>query len=104
MKVLILPVAHPRLNPTEDRWREIKSDVRMTNFDFNMQRIRTLALTKKATQDSATWEKYYQKMLKYAKESWEADEILLSDPTEGDSLAEEGPEEEEPEDMDMDEG
>jgi hypothetical protein len=103
LKVLILPVAHPRLNPIEDMWREIKYYVRMSNFDFNMQRIRTLALAKKATQDSAIWEKYYQKMLKYAYESWEADEILLEDPTGGDSLAEEGPTDEDPDDMDMDE-
>jgi len=44
--VLILPVAHPVLNPIELIWTQLKRHVRQGNHDYDMAKIRELALEK----------------------------------------------------------
>ena len=88
-KVLLLPVAHPLLNPIEMMWNQIKAFVRKWNFTYTMERVKELALAKKAEQGSVEWEKQYQRMVKYAILQWEADEILLADAVDEDAEEEE---------------
>jgi transposase len=79
LKVLILPVAHPQLNPIENLWGQMKQHVRKYNFKFTMAKIEELFLEKFKKQTADDWNKQYQKMLRYAKEQWEADEKLLNE-------------------------
>jgi hypothetical protein len=79
LKVLILPVACPLLNPIEPMWGQQKQHIRKNNFDYTMERVRVLALEKFNTQTASDWNKQYERTLKYARLQWDADELLLDD-------------------------
>ena len=83
LKVLFLPVATPQLNPIEDLWGEQKVYVRARNVDFTMAAIKILVLEKFDAQDATSWAKRYDKMHRFALESWEADELLLEEDDDG---------------------
>ena len=83
LKVLFLPVATPQLNPIEDLWGEQKVYVRARNVDFTMAAIKILVLEKFDAQDATSWAKRYDKMHRFALDSWEADELLLEEDDDG---------------------
>lgn len=74
IKINILPIAHPQLNPIELIWNWIKRYVAGENHDFNMETIRTLAKRRASELDSTYWDKSYQHSYKFAMDCWEADE------------------------------
>ena len=79
IRLLLLPVAHPVLNPIELMWGQIKRYVRDNNCDFTMSHIRELAEQKIQEQDSRAWNASFQHTWKYATQQWQADEMLLED-------------------------
>ncbi len=79
LKLLILPVACPWLNPIEKMWGQQKQYVRANNFSFTMSRVKELVLEKFNLQRPIDWEKQYEKMVRYAVKQWEADEILIEE-------------------------
>ena len=79
VRVLVLPVAHPELNPIEMQWGDIKRYVRQRNSDCNMQSIRLLAQERQAQQTKESWEKVHDHMLKFASTQWESDEIVADE-------------------------
>jgi hypothetical protein len=83
LKVLFLPVATPQLNPIEDLWGEQKVYVRARNVDFTMAAIKILVLEKFNLQDATSWTKRYDKMHRFALDSWKADELLLEEDDDG---------------------
>lgn len=90
IKILLLPVAHPMLNPIESIWSQIKQYVRQNNADHTMPTIHLLARKKQQKQSKSEWASVFDHMRKYAVDQWAADEQLLSDAEDG----EEGTEEE----------
>ena len=77
IKVLFLPVAHPQLNPIETMWSQIKQYVRQHNHEWDMEKVRGLAMRKRDLQQADDWAASYGHMRKYAIKQWEADELLL---------------------------
>ena len=77
IRLLLLPVAHPVLNPIELMWGRIKRYVRDNNCNFTMSHIRELAEHKIQEQDSRAWNASFQHTWKYATQQWQADELLL---------------------------
>ena len=57
--------------------------VRARNVDFKMAAIKILVLEKFNAQDATSWAKRYDKMHRFALESWEADELLLEEDDDG---------------------
>jgi hypothetical protein len=95
LKVLIPPVAHSQLNPIEPLWGFQKGYVRKWNVEYTMSHIRKLAMEKFNSQSSRDWKKQYDKMRKFAKDQWKADELLLEAEEGGELDVNEGDEEEE---------
>ena len=79
IRLLILPVAHPMLNPIELMWGQIKRYVRENNREFTMSHIKQPAEDKIRQQDAASWGASYRHTWKYATQQWQADEMLLED-------------------------
>jgi hypothetical protein len=79
LKVLMLPVAHPTLNPIEMMWNRIKTWVRKWNKDYTMARVKELVDEARAQQGAAEWTSVYERMRRYAVDQWEADELLLNE-------------------------
>ena len=79
IKVLLLPVAHPVLNPIDQMWSQIKQYVRAHNMEFTMASIRRLADEKMANQGSKEWGHAFNHMHKYAVLQWLADEQILEE-------------------------
>ena len=77
--VLILPVAHPVLNPIELIWTQLKQYVRQHNSEHDMARIRAFVLEKQTTQGASQWESVCEHSRKYAVEQWKADELVLEE-------------------------
>lgn len=80
IKLLILPVATPRLNPIEYVWSVIKRYVRTRNTRFTMSSVK--ALTLEAARDSdlmaRAWNAGFRHMLSYQKERWELDKAHVT--------------------------
>ena len=78
IKVLLLPVAHPILNPVELMWSQIKRFVRDRNTGtLNMAQIRDLAEQRMRQQGADAWTASFRHMLRYATDQWKADEEVL---------------------------
>lgn len=77
--VLILPVAHPALNPIELIWTQLKQFVRQSNHEHDMAKIRELALQKQAQLGADAWKAVCEHSRRYAVEQWRADELILID-------------------------
>ena len=75
IKVNILPIAHPQLNPIEMLWGWIKRDVAANNHDFSMVTIERLTRAKVAALDGAWWAKACAKSDRFAVNSIEADDV-----------------------------
>lgn len=78
LKVLILPVATPQLNPIENMWGQQKEYITKYNFEYTMAKVQALAMKKFNDQSAEDWDKQYKKMLRFAEDQWDADEILLN--------------------------
>jgi len=91
MKMLMLPIAHPQLNPIETMWSHIKRYVRTNNQQYDLAVIKTLAETMRDTNGQVLWAGSYKRMREFAEQSWRADEELVADP----DLDEDNDEEEE---------
>jgi len=75
LKLLMLPVAHPELNPIELMWSGIKKHVRTHNKTFKMKDIKPLAETYRDTQDEKNhWKKCYKHMEKVINNYWDVNE------------------------------
>jgi hypothetical protein len=79
IKVLLLPVAHPMLNPIEMMWSQIKQYVRKNNVDYTMPTIQRLAHRKQQMQSKSAWTAVFDHMHIYAVNQWTADELLLGE-------------------------
>jgi len=88
--VLVLPVAHPILNPIELMWSQLKKYVRQNNHDFDMTKIRRLVMEKIDTLGRDAWKAVYDHSRKYAVDQWVVDEQSLEE----EEAAEEPPPEE----------
>ena len=77
--VLLLPVAHPALNPIEVMWGQIKRYVRDNNHTFKMDEIAHLAKERKEQQGSDAWTAAFKHTWDYAVSQWRADELLLEE-------------------------
>jgi len=78
IRVLILPVAHPRLNPIEIQWADLKNYVRDKNKDFSLGKIEGLAKQKlNDMQTDGSWAKAVANSQKYIRIFWRMDEELL---------------------------
>jgi hypothetical protein len=98
LKVLILPVATPQLNPIEPFRGQMKQHIRKYNTTFTMSGVKELAMEKYKLQTPNDWKKQYDKMIEFAKESWKADELLLEEEGAADEAQGWGDEKEEEED------
>ena len=76
VRVLVLPVAHPQLNPIELVWSDVKRYVRSNNFDCDMKKIRALAEARMKEQGELLWEANFKHMMSYARKQWAADSQL----------------------------
>jgi len=76
---LLLPVAHPTLNPIEMLWGQIKQFVAANNGRCNMELIAELTRAKQHEQGSEAWQNSIRHSRRYAAEQWEVDEQLLQE-------------------------
>lgn len=65
LRINLLPVAHPQLNPIELMWSWLKGYVARNNHDFDMAAIRTLTLTRVQELDGVWWSKACGKAHKF---------------------------------------
>jgi len=87
IKVNVLPIAHPQLNPIELIWHQIKQYVSDNNHEYTMEGIRAHAVAAKAKIGATAWEKAYRHMRKFAETSWESDEAIADKGDEPDDEA-----------------
>lgn len=88
IKVLLLPVAHPILNPVEVMWSQVKRYVRSHNSDFNMERIKSLAEDIQRAQGPTEWAASFNHTWRYATAQWMADELILDEEESADDVPE----------------
>lgn len=79
-RVLVLPAAHPELNPIELVWSDMKTYVAHRNTEFSMKRVKELAEERLSMIDVFRWGKYCDHVDKIASKYWEAGETN-ADPT-----------------------
>ena len=77
-KWILLPVAHPELNPIEAIWGQIKDHVRKNNATFTMKAVETLANARRAElndkgNQKAQFKRSFKVLLEYAKK----DDVLV---------------------------
>ena len=78
VRVLILPIAHLRLNPIELCWSQVKQYAKTNNKFTSMHHIKDLSLEKMRLMDDDSFlEKSVQKSMAHAKAYWRMDEELL---------------------------
>ena len=77
--VLLLPVAHPVLNPIELIWNQLKRHVRQENHEFDMAKIRELAFAKQESLGAEDWKAACEHSHAYALDQWAADEMILQE-------------------------
>ena len=77
IRLNILPIAHPQLNPIELVWNWVETHVGTNNHDFSMSSIHDLAQAKAATIDSVMWTKACDKADRIAADNAAADDIML---------------------------
>lgn len=99
IKLLILPVAHPILNPIELLWGDVKCFVRKNNACYNMEAIRRLAQDRMASGQQELWKKSFEHTVKYAETQWQVDTLAIEDEGAPDPIAISGGEEEEQPDI-----
>lgn len=75
IRLNILPVAHPTLNPIEMIWNFIKSYVKSNNHDFNMTTIHDLARQRVDAMDASWWLKACNHSHKFALDYLAADDV-----------------------------
>ena len=73
LEILILPAAHPVLNPIELCWHQIKHHVKSKNYQFTMKVIKQLVEEKRDQLDAREWEKCITHAMGYAYMFWETD-------------------------------
>lgn len=76
VRVLVLPVAHPELNPIELQWSDIKRYVRKNNFDCNMRLVRELAEQRQKMQTKESWKAVQKRSHEFALMQWKSDEVV----------------------------
>jgi transposase len=89
--VLLLPVAHPVLNPIELLWGQIKRYVRSHNHQFKMDRIEALVKEKRNQIGPDEWQASFRHSWSYAVDQWSVDEQLLEEEEEHREEAEDDP-------------
>jgi len=77
--VLLLPVAHPVLNPIELIWSRVKRYVREGNHDYDMAKIRQLALEVQGSLGPDDWKGVCEHSHAFAVDQWRADELILEE-------------------------
>ncbi len=77
IKINILPIAHPQLNPIELLWGWTKRYVCANNTDFKMTTIETLVRERIAQLDHTYWQKAFDHAHKFAEEYWQMDEEAM---------------------------
>jgi len=86
IRVLLLPIAHPRLNPIELQWAALKFHVKNNNRTFSMPGIEQLAWDKlRDMQTDGSWPAAVANSHKHVKLYWRMDECLLEDAAEEDN-------------------
>jgi len=78
IKINMLPVAHPVLNPIELLWNWIKTHVRNNNTTFSMVDIETLTRARVQELDSTWWIKACDHSHKFAENYQVADNIVFN--------------------------
>ena len=96
--MLVLPVAHPQLNPIELQWCDMKRYAKENNrgqqaSDFSLKKITDLLHFRQRMQGEASWLASWKHTWKFATKQWEADETLLSEDEEGEEENDEQDEE-----------
>jgi len=80
---LLLPVAHPILNPIEMMWGQIKRFVRSRNRpgdpEQSMETLKSLVLEKRDAQGGEQWQASFRHSWRYAIDQWKADEFILAE-------------------------
>jgi hypothetical protein len=79
LKMLLLAVAIPQLNPIENMWGQQKQHVRTFNKEYTMSAVKDLVLQKYNQQNATEWGKQVDKMHRFALDQWTADELLLDE-------------------------
>ena len=79
LKMLLLAVAIPQLNPIENMWGRQKQHVRTFNKEYTMSAVKDLVLQKYNQHDATAWGKQVDKMHRFALDQWTADELLLDE-------------------------
>lgn len=86
---LILPIAHPILNPIEVMWAGVKKYVRDNNFNENMERIKNLALEKIEIQNgpdntAAHWNASFNHTMNFIHAQLDAGDVEMDEITTAD--------------------
>jgi transposase len=79
IRINILPVAHPQLNPVELIWNWIKVYVKSNNHDYSMRTLEKLTKTRVAELDREWWRKACQKSHEFALGYQEVDEMVSNE-------------------------
>lgn len=104
IRLNLLPVAHPQLNPIELAWAQLKQFGRSSNAVFRMPEVQRLALQKKESLSTELWQSLFWHAHKYAVDSFRSDEIIAeSELEEGSALEYEENSEEDDEESDEEE-
>ena len=97
IKLNVLPVAHPTLNPIEMMWNWLKTWVKSNNHDYTMEAIKSLVEERMQVLNASWWAKAYEHSLQAAVNFVEFDDIQ-AEVGSGDDDEEEEDEEEDEED------
>lgn len=79
VKILILPVAHPELNPIELIWSQLKQHLKKKNVDYSLTKVEELAKEFFAEFDNSIWKKCVDHVKKIEEEYLEiADDLPVA--------------------------
>lgn len=79
IKILLLPIAHPQLNPIELVWSWVKTEVAKRNKDFKMKTLYDLTIQRKDEITPEMWSKSCRRSDEIAREYMEVDEEVLDE-------------------------
>jgi len=94
VRVNLLPVGHPQLNPIELAWAQVKQHARARNAQFQMEELKKLAHEKRDSMTSEAWERMFKHVHKFAEKCWEADRIIAESLDDQESMEHESSSEE----------
>jgi hypothetical protein len=77
LRLLLLPIATPQLNPIEMVWGWIKAECRKNNYNHSMKNLIQMIQDKSTKVSQEQFDNYFQRSMVFLDMQWRADEVVL---------------------------